>query len=589
MMNNPSVTSFYQLATETILDIFEYLSSNDIIYAFFDFNQRFNSIILEYQHVLKRFETPTRNLNFWQNILPIIGSNIEQLIITTINFTSLNLFSNLKSVIICSRFEIDPDQLNSILQNKQLDKLNSLKIKSEIYYKNYNLNSTKKIFQNRCYSGNSLETPQCWSTLLTSDIEVLKYLTINKNIHSLSLNLFDFDNLISLLRHTPNLRDLNIIGTTFSPRHTLTNNRNWSTIKLEKFYFTAPIDDHITWTYGHYFLPLIDLIKQFSSSLICLSIDLSQKWMLEEGDNKFDGITLKKQLLESMIKLKKFHLYVRLKRASNTLIKYQLPTFDNDFWFEHNWSFGTHGNYLYTLPFHFDKIYDFIHFDHIDSNYSKILNFPFTWYHVKSIDLSKCPNLNSNLIKQIKIKMPNLKSVTLNSERINDSYTNEYETTLDSINTVHCEGEFIKNIKQWLIYILPNAKHLVLSYSPQTTTQLSKKMEFLQKLHAYFRDDPIITDYVYFPKIQNVEIKLLLKDVDDLYNYVLRLVKEILEIFKNLKSFIFHFYQIDNYSVNEPFTDLNKMITLLNMDQISKKYQIKHIYHHLQFVKKNNE
>jgi hypothetical protein len=186
------------------------------------------------------------------------------------------LFSNLKSVIICSRFEIDPDQLNSILQSKQLEKLNSLKIKSEIYYKNLNLNSTKKNFQNRYYSGNSLETSECWSTLSTSDIEVIKYLTINKNIHSLSLNIFYFDNLISLLRHTPNLKDLNIIGNSFCRRHTLTTNRNWPKIKLEKFYFTVPIDGHLTWTYGHYFLPLIDLIKQFSSSLIYLSINFSQ-------------------------------------------------------------------------------------------------------------------------------------------------------------------------------------------------------------------------------------------------------------------------------------------------------------------------
>jgi hypothetical protein len=585
MTHKNSLTSFDQLATETILDIFEYLSPNDIIYAFFDFNQRLNSIIFEYQYLFKNFETPTTNLNFWQNILPIIGSNIEQLIITTIDFSSLNLFSNLKSLIIHSPFEIDPDQLNSIFQSKQFEKLNSLKIKSEIYYKNYNLNSTKKIFQYKYYSADSLETPECWSTLLTSDIQVIKYLTINKNIHSLSLNLFDFDNLISLLRHTPNLKDLNVIGNSFCRRRTLTTTRNWPEIKLKKFYFTATIDDHVTWTYEHYFLPLTDLIKQFSSSLICLSIDLSQNWILENGDNKFDGITLKKQLLESMIELKTFHLYVKLKRASNSLIKYQLPTFDNEFWLEHNWSFGTHENYLYTLPFHFNKIYDFIDFDHIESNYSKILHSPFTWYHVKSIDLSKCPNLNSNLIKQIKIKMPNLISITLNSERINDLYTNEYETTLDSITTVHCEGEFIENIKQWLIYVLPNVKHLVLSYSPQPTTQLSKKMKFLQKLHTYFRDDRITTDYLYFSKIQDVEIKLLLKDVDDLYNYVLRLVKEILEMFKNLKFFIFNFYRI-NYSFNEPFIELNKMITLLNMDKISKNYQIKHIYHHLQFVKK---
>jgi hypothetical protein len=126
--------------------------------------------------------------------------------------------------------------------------------------------------------------------------------------------------------------------------------------------------------------------------------------------------------------------------------------------------------------------------------------------------------------------MPNLTSITLNAKRMHDLYTNEYETTLDSITTVHCKGELIKNIKQWLIYILPNVKDLVLYYSPQTTRQLSNRMGFLQKLHAYFRGDRRTTDFVYFPNIQDIEIKLLLRDVYDLYNYVLRLIKEILKI-----------------------------------------------------------
>jgi hypothetical protein len=57
-------------------------------------------------------------------------------------------------------------------------------------------------------------------------------------------------------------------------------------------------------------------------------------------------------------------------------------------------------------------------------------------------------------------------------------------------------------------------------------------------------------------------------------------------MFKNLKNLIFEFYQINFYSGNVPFTDLNKMITLLNMDKISKKYQIKYSYNRIQFVKK---
>jgi hypothetical protein len=54
---------------------------------------------------------------------------------------------------------------------------------------------------------------------------------------------------------------------------------------------------------------------------------------------------------------------------------------------------------------------------------------------------------------------------------------------------------------------------------------------------------------------------------------------------KNLQYFIFQFYSIDRYSRSEPFTDLTKMIQLLNMDKISKKYQIKHIHNYFQFVK----
>jgi hypothetical protein len=281
-----------------------------------------------------------------------------------------------------------------------------------------------------------------------------------------------------------------------------------------------------------------------------------------------------------MRKLKIFHLYVRLNRAPNSLIKYQLPTFENQFWFDRDWSVGTHGDYLYTLPFHFDTIYGFIDFDHIESNNSEILNSPSTWYHVKSIDLSKCPNLNSNLIKQIKIKMPNLISITHNSQRMPDFYTNEIQTKLFSITTLHCEGEFIKNIKKWLIYVLPNVKHLVLTYSSQNS---SNRIEFLQQRHGYFRRDRRTIDYVDSSKVQDVEIKLLLKDVDDLYNYLLHLVKKLLKRIKNLKFFIVKFHR---HSANVTFADLNQIITKLNMHPISEYYQMKCIYDHLQFIKK---
>jgi hypothetical protein len=80
---------------------------------------------------------------------------------------------------------------------------------------------------------------------------------------------------------------------------------------------------------------------------------------------------------------------------------------------------------------------------------------------------------------------------------------------------------------------------------------------------------------------------LILKDLDVLYKHVLRLVRELLEMFPNLQSFIFQFYSIDRYSsFHVPYTDLNELIQLLNLDKISKKYQIKHIHNYFQFIKK---
>jgi hypothetical protein len=205
------------------------------------------------------------------------------------------------------------------------------------------------------------------------------------------------------------------------------------------------------------------------------------------------------------------------------------------------------------------------------------------------MNLSKYTDLNSNFTKQLKLKMPNLKSIAINFELMNNLYTNSIDTTLDSITTVHCEGEYLQNMKQWLINFLPNVKHFVLSYNPHPSTLSTNRIGFLQKLDVYYRGERIKNDYNQFLNIQSIQIKLYLKDLDDLYKHVLRLIRELLEIFKNLQYFIFQFYSTDYNSYNRPYTDLTEFIQLLNVDRISKKYQIKHIYNYFQFIKKDTE
>jgi hypothetical protein len=179
--------SFDQLATEILFEIFDYLSYHDIIYTFLHLNQRFNSMLLHYHEFLNHFITPTRHFSFWQNLLPIISSRIECLVITTRDFNfSLNLFPNRKSLIISSSLSISYDQLNIILKSKQFKKLNSFKIQSEIVWKRRSYISPlfNEIFNNE----NSLHTYQ--SLEQHNPSQNMNYLKFGVNLRSLSFKIF---------------------------------------------------------------------------------------------------------------------------------------------------------------------------------------------------------------------------------------------------------------------------------------------------------------------------------------------------------------------------------------------------------------
>ncbi len=408
----------------------------------------------------------------------------------------------------------------------------------------------------------------------------------NVNIQSLTVKLSNINDVLILFEYTPNLKYLNLFLSSLYFNNGSKQNIDSAKIKLKKFSLTLG-NNRIN---EQNCLFLTNFIKQFSTSLIRLSLNLNY---IEAKEDQFNGFSLQRQLLKSMTELKSFHLYAILDQEP-TDVESLLSTFRNQFWYDHHWSVGIHGKYLYTLPFHFGKLDDFIDFNQINLSNSKSLTSLSTWSHLTSIDLSKCTNLNLNLIKQMKMKMPNLTSIILTSELMNSPYaieneTNFMDTTLDSVTTVYCKGEYLQHIKQWLINIFPNTKNLVLSYNPQPPALVSNRMVFLHKLDAYFRGERTTTDYIYFLNIQHVKIKLILKDIDDLYKHVLRLIRELLETFKNLRSFIFEFYQMYDYPNFMPFTDLNKLIQLLNMDKISKKYQIKHTHNYFQFFKNDHE
>jgi hypothetical protein len=143
MNNNNSLTLFDQLATEIIFEIFDYLSCNDIVYAFFHFNERFNSILLQHQRYINNLEISTTNFYFWKTIYPILRSEIEYLTINTLDFEfRLDLFPNLKSLIISSSISLDIGRVYSLLYS---NKLISLKIQSEIIGSIFEIEELQKL------------------------------------------------------------------------------------------------------------------------------------------------------------------------------------------------------------------------------------------------------------------------------------------------------------------------------------------------------------------------------------------------------------------------------------------------------------
>lgn len=596
MSDDTSVTSFNQLPTETILDIFEYLSSNDIIYTFFDLNQRFHSILLIQQPFSKIFLMTKKNFHFWKDVLPIFGFDIHHLIITTNGFWfSIDLFPNLKSLVISSSFPIHFDRLYIIMKTKIFKNLISLKIQCKLFHDLYGCeelqeNLFKIIFNNN----NSLEIFEHLFEIPLYNYDKIDNFIINTNIQSLSLNLINFINVFSLIEYTPNLKYLNLLITKLHDIFPTQSSLNLSNIKLETFIVTFKLDEKDNRVSTRYFLCLINYIKQFSTSLIYLSMDLSQIRSIETNTFHFNGISLQHQLLESMIYLKTFHLYIRLS-GSFSDIENILSTFQNQFWFEHDWSFGMHNRYLYTLPFHFRKLYNFTSFNDMKSNNPTLLHSSHTWRYVQSIDLIQLYSVD--LIEHIKMRIPNLRSIHLiySHDALGQicykdlswdmSKVIDKNIKLERITTVHFESECIENIKPWLEYILPNVKNLVLSYCPNPVQFFCGTRKYLEKLNQSTYDKRLM-ESLYFSNIQNVEMKFFLHYATYVWEYVLDFIDKIVEIFRNVQLFIFEFNKHNCYPYFDLTENVNNMINWLNMNKILRTYQINRISNSLQLKKR---
>ena len=573
-------TAFDQLASETLFQIFDYLSYHDVVSAFSSLNQRFTAIILHYRRFVKTFTTPTRDFAFWQTILSTINAQIEHLVITTTEFRlSLDSFPNLKSLVISFSFPIDYDELALLLEGEQFRRLNSLKIKNEI---SVNDNCDEIPYCHRILHGdNSLRIFESLAEICLSH-RYINYLKINENLRSLSLQVLEFRDLLALLNYTPNLKYLNVVLRIFGVTKSPLPNINLSHIKLKRC--SVFIEKGVITTRSFPFLTL--LIRQFSSSLVELLLD-SHKIAADKC--LFTDSTFEQQLLQTMVQLKSLHLYLRLD-ANPVNVKSFLSIFQTPFWHDHHWTLAIHGSYLYTLPFHFETLYDFVDFKQIESSNPNALSSCQTWAHIKSIEFSRSFKFRSNLIEQLNLKMPNLTSVILTSHLIyslsqNMAEMNQIDGALGSIATVHFTAQWLELAKDGLLHIFPNVKRLILTYTSAPNAVPRDQMVVSQELDAYLRDAKTMRGCVYPFKIEYVEINVTLHEVNCIYQDVVHLLEELLKMSGSLKSITFYFYHLPRFPSIVPYTELEKTIKLFNMGQIREQYWIKHVRNYMQFVR----
>lgn len=209
-------TWFDKFPNEIIFEIFDYLSFNDIIYTFYYFNQRLQNLLLENQCYFSYFEIPLiTNKDFWNNILPILGLQIQRLNIKSNDIPmSINLFPNLKSLILSSSCGVPKENFKLIINNDQFKKLLSFKIKQDLVYCtrvcNY-LYNPYDLFQKIINNDNSLKIFEYSSRIATyQKNKSFIGLNLNENLHSLILNLHQWNDLYSIIDYTPNLTYLDL-------------------------------------------------------------------------------------------------------------------------------------------------------------------------------------------------------------------------------------------------------------------------------------------------------------------------------------------------------------------------------------------
>ncbi|CAF3973254.1 unnamed protein product [Rotaria sordida] len=301
------VTCFDRLSTEIILEIFNYLLSNDLMFSFLSLNKRLNDILFHYDRLLNNIQIPTRNLDFSNNIFQLIGSKIQHLTLTTNDLKiPWDLLPNLRSLTISSAIPLNCDHFHLILNSKQFCNLKSFEMKSKIYSEEV-YHSDDHIVEGTAfilifYPFNKLKSFQYLSTISPfQTVDDISGMDISQHLESLSLKLWEFETVYFIIQYCPNLKELDLIVTVIHPVK-VNEELDLSNIPLQKFSLTMNDTRRSSLMTRARYLYITKFLKQFSETLISLSLNFCGEHIISDRQTEKMNDTFICSTLEYVIR-----------------------------------------------------------------------------------------------------------------------------------------------------------------------------------------------------------------------------------------------------------------------------------------------
>ncbi|CAF1352916.1 unnamed protein product [Adineta steineri] len=341
------------LPNELLFNIFQYLSTPDVLRIFCQLNRRFDKLVDKHLYTCKYIDLQTTSkFNFdliWEQYLSPLAGKITSLSLSNDVNTpdqvdqfyahgfTLRHFPQLQSLAL---FHIHSKEIIDKIANDlpHLTTLTHLTFEKSIFNYQYMINiiwslSNLVYFRFNTYSGSeqqAFHTPRVTSSTI-------------KSIHGF------FDerdtNIIALLRHTPQIRSLSLTIHACSFLTDLSTNIT-SITKLDLL-FTKPA-----------FSPLVDFLRR-TPNLIYLKLD-----MVYNGIHAQVWERLIQKYLPNL-KTLHFKMNFTIVKAGSTgerQVEQILNTFRNSFWLDEHrwfvqcdWSPITEKCYVYTLPYAFEN------------------------------------------------------------------------------------------------------------------------------------------------------------------------------------------------------------------------------------------